>query len=369
MLSAISQYSKGGTGNRICRENLSQNRCVLVDRVATVLLLCEPADEPCLVESVQSTVARWSMKLYFVDAFAERPLCGNPAPVIFEADGLSDNDKQRLAREFNASETVFVSRSQSADFRLQFFTPRMEVDLCGHGTIGAFWVLASTGAIRMPDPNENVIQVLQETRAGVLPVDIHFGADEQPQAIMMHQQRPVFQNPSVDRRLMAEILGLPTDDLREDLPILNVSTGRAKLMVPVHSRNALFAAAPDFKRMTELCAATATNGVHVFSFETRDPASTTTARHFAPTAGVNEDLVTGIAAGALGCYLVRYAPDFGQSRRHHHFCMEQGYNFEREGKVIVDIETMSEAITAVRVGGLARILFQTTFPLEQGAAR
>lgn len=305
------------------------------------------------------------MRLYFVDAFAERKLSGNPAPVLCDADGLSDADKQRIARELNASETIFVSRSEVADFKVQFFTPWHEIDLCGHGTVGAFWVLASTGRVGSSHRAEGVVQVRQETRAGVLPVDIHYSPDGKLRKVMMYQQTPVFQAPSLDRALIADILKTPADELVDDLPILNVSTGRAKLMVPVRSQGALQAIAPDFERMADLCTKLGTNGFHVFTFETRHAESITTARHFAPTAGVNEDLVTGNAAGALGCYLVRHYRGLAPHQGRYSFLMEQGYNFGREGKVYVDIDQAGDAIASVRVGGTAVILFESVFSLDE----
>ncbi len=305
------------------------------------------------------------MKLYFVDAFAERKLSGNPAPVVCDADALSAADKQRIARELNASETVFVSGSEVADFKVQFFTPRHEVDLCGHGTVGAFWVLASTGRLGAPRRAGEVVQVRQETRAGVLPVDIHYSPDGKLRKVMMHQQAPVYQAPSLDHELIADILKIPADELLDDPPILNVSTGRAKLMVPVRSQAVLQAVAPDFGRMADLCTKLGSNGFHVFTFDTRHVESITAARHFAPTAGVNEDLVTGIAAGALGCYLVRYCPGRVPCQDRHSFLMEQGYNFGRESRVYVDVDQSADTITSVRVGGTAVILFEAPFSLDE----
>jgi trans-2,3-dihydro-3-hydroxyanthranilate isomerase len=301
------------------------------------------------------------MKLFFADAFAEKALSGNPAPVVCDADHLSDADKQRLAKELNASETVFVSRSEVADFKLRFFTPKHEIDLCGHGTVGAFWVLASTGRIASAT---STVQVRQETRAGVLPVDVHFSPNGRVQKIMMHQKPPTFQEHRLDRALVAEVLRIRTDDIWDELPIQSVSTGRMKLMVPVLSQRALYAIDPDYDRMARLCEEVGTNGFHVFTFETHDPKSITVARHFAPTAGVNEDVVTGNAAGALGCYLVTHGGKRVPQSDKHSFVMEQGHNLDRAGKVYVDIEQAGEEITRVRVGGTAVILFETDLALE-----
>jgi trans-2,3-dihydro-3-hydroxyanthranilate isomerase len=302
------------------------------------------------------------MKLHFTDAFSARALRGNPAPVVCGADRLSDTDKQRLARELNASETVFVSDSDVADFRVQFFTPRQEIALCGHGTVGAFWVLASIGRVGATHP---VARVTQETRAGILPVDIHFSPSGTVQKIMMHQVRPTFHYPSQDRVLIAAILGIQPGDILDELPVLNVSTGREKLMVPVRNQQALYDINPDYARMAQLCLDMETHGFHVFTFDTRHSESITTARHFAPTAGVNEDIVTGSAAGALGCYLVKHYPHLAPDQTSYRFVMEQGHNFDREGRVLVAIEQQHDEISSVQVGGTAVILFETPLSLDE----
>ncbi len=86
---------------------------------------------------------------------------------------------------------------------------------------------------------------------------------------------------------------------------------------------------------------------------------------FCSTAGVSEDLVTGIAAGALGCYLLRNCPDRVPRQDRHSFLMEQGYNFGREGRVYVDVDQSADTITSVRVGGTAVILFEAPFSLDE----
>jgi trans-2,3-dihydro-3-hydroxyanthranilate isomerase len=284
---------------------------------------------------------------------------------VCDAERLAEADMRRIARELNASETIFVSASQVADFRLRFFTPRHEIDLCGHGTIGAFWVLASFGRIT---PARPVVRVTQETRAGILPVDVHFAPDGRVAKVMMHQKLPTFEDPRLDRSPIAEILRIQAGDILAELPLLNVSTGRAKLMVPVRSKQVLYAIDPDFSRMATLCEKIGTNGFHVFTFDTHDAGSITTARHFAPTAGVNEDVVTGIAAGALGCYLVKHGPH-PAPRPIHSFVMEQGHNLDRAGKVHVEIEQTEDEITAVKVGGTAVILFEAEFSPWDDAPR
>lgn len=74
-----------------------------------------------------------------VDAFTNRPLYGNPAAVVFDADEISGETMQRIAREMNLSETVFILKptSSAADYRVRIFTPMNELPFAGHPTIAA----------------------------------------------------------------------------------------------------------------------------------------------------------------------------------------------------------------------------------------
>ena len=81
----------------------------------------------------------------------------------------------------NLSETVFISENSVADFRVQFFTPKQETALCGHGTIAAFWVLGSVGKIANL---EGIITVKQETHTGILPIEVYFDKNKMPYSKM-----------------------------------------------------------------------------------------------------------------------------------------------------------------------------------------
>src|SRR5438067_13631590 len=105
-----------------------------------------------------------TLAAYKVDAFTTEPFTGNPAGVVPHADGLSDRDMQRIAREMNLSETAFVlpSAAPGAAMRLRYFTPATEVPLCGHATVATFHLLAELGTLRAP----TALRI--ETKAGVL---------------------------------------------------------------------------------------------------------------------------------------------------------------------------------------------------------
>src|SRR5579872_7386950 len=105
--------------------------------------------------------------LYLVDAFTKKKFQGNPAGVVLNADGLSDKDMQNIAREINCSETAFVlsPSDPSHDVWIRYFTPKVEVPICGHATIAAHYVRAKELGL-------SHVRVMSKTDAGILPVDI-----------------------------------------------------------------------------------------------------------------------------------------------------------------------------------------------------
>lgn len=297
-------------------------------------------------------------KLYWVDAFTDKPFNGNAAVIIIDADDISDEKKQEIARELNLSETVFISKSEVADFKVQFFTPKQETALCGHGTIGAFWLLSAINKIKKC--SDGFVSVTQETKAGILPIDVYFDSNQIPQKVMMYQTLPDFNKTEIDTTQIADILGIYTDDFESHYPLKIVSTGRPKLFIPIKNRDVLYGIKPNFDRMTDYCIQQSITGFHLFVFDTHFSGSITTARHFAPVAGVNEDPVTGIAAGALGCYL----SEFGKDNILLSFQMEQGFNLGRNGIIHVEISKEDQLYKSVKVGGKACILFNTEIKLD-----
>ena len=113
--------------------------------------------------------------------------------------------------------------------------------------------------------------------------------------------------------------------------------------------------------MADYCNRKSITGFHLFTFDTHFSNSITTARHFAPSAGVNEDPVTGIAAGALGCYLSEYGKRADDTS--FNFQMEQGFNMGRNGIVHVEINMEDQQYESVKVGGKACMLFNTEIRL------
>lgn len=219
--------------------------------------------------------------LYIVDAFAEKPFSGNPAAVCLLLDGDRPDDwKQSLAAEMSLSETAFVTRGEDAAekiFGLRWFTPTTEVNLCGHATLASAHVLWEEGIV---PPSENIVF---ETKSGQLAaartadgVSLDFPAVNPEPAVL-----PVE---------LAE--GLGTNPL-------TVRKAGEDFLVELASPEAVEYLAPDMSALKRLdcrgVIVTARGG------EGADFVS----RFFAPSAGIDEDPVTGSAHCALGVYWAR----------------------------------------------------------------
>ncbi|MBK5239726.1 PhzF family phenazine biosynthesis protein [Clostridium sp.] len=292
--------------------------------------------------------------IYSVNAFSDMPLGGNPAGVVPNAIGLNYNDMLSIAREMNLSETAFIFPLQNdeSDYEVKFFTPTQEVDLCGHATIASFFALASKGVITGTD---NIKIINQKTKAGILPVELHF-KDSKIQSIMMTQSKPKFVFNVKPVGELAEIMGLKVSDIGIDgytLVPQAVSTGLTDIILPVKSLSTLKAINPNFAKLTEYSKNLNITGVHAFTLETEEESSTLACRNFGPAVGINEESATGTSNGALGAYLVEN--DVLKFKNNITIICEQGYYMNRPSKIIVSLIGSKDNLI-VKVGGKAIIV-------------
>lgn len=211
--------------------------------------------------------SRASIPLYLVDAFAEKPFTGNPAAVCLLAEWPDDGWLQNVAAELKHSETAFV-RARQAEFELRWFTPAVEVDLCGHATLASAFVLWQSGAVPAGTP------VNFSTRSGTLRARKRNGSIELDFPLGIQEPCPAPEG-------LLEALGVAAT---------YVARGRFDYLVELASEAELRSMAPDFRRL----AAVDCRGVIVTARSSREPYDFVS-RFFAPAAGVDEDPVTGSA--------------------------------------------------------------------------
>lgn len=276
-----------------------------------------------------------------VNAFTESLEGGNPAGVVLDSPDLTDEQMKHISKVLSVSETAFVFPSKKADYKIRFLSPDVEVDLCGHATIATFFTMALEGVFSQ---NINTV-ITQETKSGVLPVDIYF-SDETVDRVMMTQATPRYKDICLDISILADSLNISVDEIDNSLPKQIVSTGLFTLPLCVKSFDILKAINPDFEKIKKLCSRFGVGSFHLFTFDTIESNSTYHARNFAPVYGVNEDPVTGTANGAVCSYLLK-----NKIVKDRNLICEQGDIMGRPGRVFVEID-----IDEVKVGGKARIV-------------
>ena len=212
------------------------------------------------------------LPFFQVDAFADGPFTGNPAAVMPLDHWLDDSTMQAIAAENNLSETAFTvpSEMEGSDYDLRWFTPAMEVPLCGHATLAAAHILMRADAVRFA------------TQSGILTVSRD--AEEE----LLKLDLPAAKLTEVSEPEACVALGLPPR------PLWLADGCNDSIIVPVESEEEVRAVAPDFAalgKIHRMAIVTAPGGE-------QDIAS----RVFVPYAGINEDPVTGSAHAALVPY-------------------------------------------------------------------
>jgi len=295
-----------------------------------------------------------------VDAFTKTAFAGNPAGVVTAAEGLSDEQMQLIAREMNLSETAFVLSARpaggpattvSADLRLRWFTPTMEVDLCGHATIATFHALCEEGKFGLAAVGSH--QRRLETRSGVLTVQVENSGDGSPR-ILFSLPVPKFEPVQQGIDKLCRALHLDRKELHPDLPVVKhwVNT-----ILPVKRLKTVLKLQPDFTAVKKVSEELNVYGLTPLTLETVEPESKVHIRFFGPRVGVNEDPVTGAAQGSVGVYLFEQGVLQGDEEILS-YIGEQGDAIDRPGRVLVRVHQKADKVTGVEIGGYAVTVFE-----------
>ncbi len=287
-------------------------------------------------------------RFYTLDVFTTARFEGNPLAVITDGDGLSNDEMQAIAREMNLSETVFVQKptEDNALARLRIFTTREELKLAGHPVIGTWFLLAELGVV---PAQEGGVHVLQQTGAGILPVEIRF-KDGRPQRVTMTQKEAAFRPAKINKKALAAALGLSPKDLDPNLEPEYVSTGIFNLMAPLRNRAALGKIAINMLALRKLLGKNATMA-YCFTGAGNGKVFSRGILPWEPY----EDAATGSAAGSLGAYLVRH----GKLSPGHMLSILQGEEMGRPSHIEVEV-TQSGKKLVPRVSGAAVKVFEGT---------
>jgi trans-2,3-dihydro-3-hydroxyanthranilate isomerase len=274
-----------------------------------------------------------------VDVFTDRPLEGNALAVFTDAREIPEDMLQRLARETNLSETVYVyPGEQGGHAKIRIFTPTTEVPFAGHPTLGTAFVLG--GPLQLEE-------IRLETGAGVIPVRLE---REGARITFGWMTQPV---PTVSEYAAADELLAALGVEGSTLPIEVYDNGLQHVFVALGSEEEVAALEPD---MTALARLPDVLGVNCFAGE----GTRWKTRMFAPGGGVPEDPATGSAAGPLACHVARHGRiAFGDEIE-----ISQGAEIKRPSKLYARVEGSPEQISKVEVGGSAVIVARGEFKLD-----
>lgn len=307
--------------------------------------------------------AKRTLKFYQADVFTDEPFGGNPVAVVTDAAGLTDEEMQKVAREMNLSETVFVlpPGDQKAAAKVRIFTPKQEIPFAGHPILGTFHLLAALKKVPLTEP---ITQLHYECNIGIFPIELraHKG---QILRVVMTQPKPEFlgRMETPDSLLdLAKALGMDRREIIDaKFPVEVVSTGLPVIIVPVRTLTAVRSINPNHTLITELCARFGANGIMVFTTVTVDEFSTVHTRMFAAPVGIPEDPATGSASGALGAYLVQNG--VVEVAITTEIISEQGYEMDRPSRIIIQVESDDDIIQEVKVGGEVVMVIEGTITL------
>lgn len=283
------------------------------------------------------------LRYHVLDVFTEQQFNGNPLAVVFDADALTTAQMQRIAREFNLSETVFVLTPtiENALSRLRIFTPVREMAFAGHPTIGSACLLSELGFA--PQGEDEVFVV--EEGIGPVPVRVRRAAGRPTYAELTAAQLPEF-GPAPPDDVLAAMLGLQIEDIgSEGERPRAASCGLPFTLVPVRSPEVLAGIQLDTALWSAHLAGQWAAEIYVYA---RGYEGELRARMFAPALGMGEDPATGSAAAALAGALATDSP-IVEGRLQ--WVVHQGLEMGRPSQLHVAAERSGSAVTAVRVGG------------------
>jgi trans-2,3-dihydro-3-hydroxyanthranilate isomerase len=291
------------------------------------------------------------LRFHTLDVFTDEAFGGNPLGVFPDAAHLPTTLMQKIARQMNLSETVFLGPPETdhGTARVRIFTPAVEVPFAGHPTVGSAIFLASRGAGH--DAAGDAVTLVLEENVGPVPVDVTLSNGRPVFARFTTAMLPEHRPCPHDVVALAAMVGLEAADLLTGgLAPEMVSCGLPYLIVPVRSLEAIRRAVLDTARWRSMVADGWAHHVYLVCPEAEGEGVDYHVRMFAPGSGVPEDPATGSAAAALGGYLSRVD---GSREGELSWTVEQGIECGRPSLLYVEADRAGGATSAVRVGGCA----------------
>lgn len=278
-----------------------------------------------------------------VNAFIDGEIGGNPAGVVVDANILTADQKLKVAQQVGLSETAFVSASDTATIKLEFFTPMRQIPHCGHATIATFSLLRQLGVVGEGHLSKETID---GNRDILVEGEMAFMEQRAP------RYTPVAVTSELGSRVIAS-LGIAPAQLLSGVAPLVVNTGNAFLLVGLSDERSVAELRPHLNLVESLSDELDLIGYYVFSTTTKVQGRHAGARMFAPRFGISEEAGTGMAAGPLACLLHDY---LGIGDRE--IFIEQGWLMQPPSPSVIKVvlEIANGKISRLMAGGYARTI-------------
>lgn len=287
---------------------------------------------------------------HILDVFTERRFSGNPLAVVLGADGLTDDQMQAIAAEFNLSETVFLLPSErpAHSAKMRIFTPRNEVPFAGHPTIGTATLLAELQGAPAHNGEKDALIILEQN-IGTVRVGVRLRDGAPPFAELDAPKLPAEPGELPPADLLAAGLGLlPSEVGFENHRPISFAAGNTFAFIPIASLDAIRRARVNGAHWERAFDQPGLVGAYLYTRQCEHTAHAFHARMFAPQAGIPEDPATGSAAVGLAGVVHHFdaLPD-GTYKR----VIEQGHAMGRPSQIVMTLAVAGGKLTSVRIGG------------------
>nr|WP_137830056.1 PhzF family phenazine biosynthesis protein [Methylobacterium sp. L1A1] len=300
-----------------------------------------------------------------LDVFTGTPLAGNPLAVVLDSDGLDEATMQSIAREFNLSETVFVSAPAEGRHRaaLRIFTPARELPFAGHPTVGTALLLALRDRSERAEVEAaDAVAFGLEERIGTVSCVVEADADGRSgRARFKLPVLPTYLGEAPKAEALAAALGLSHSEIgfHRHHPSRH-SAGPAFAFVPLASRDALDRARIDEAGLARLFRREA-DALYLYALDPEGIGHQYQARMFAPRLGVREDPATGSAAAAFAGVLMQFEP-LGDGT--HDVLIRQGIAMGRPSAIALQLVITEGALRSAEIGGAAVLIAEGTLHVD-----
>lgn len=273
------------------------------------------------------------MQVYLYSVFSNNEDGGNPCAVVNNSVALTDDQMQKIATSLDLPETIFIIKESQKIF-LRFFASKGELPLCVHGGLAAAYKIFNDGY------RGERLSIFTYKESKEL---IFLNNSPIISMVIERNQAKILPN-FIEKESVTNFLNLPVAQIDKNSPLGIASIGSPKLLIPVISRKVLFSITPNNETISQWSKDNKVNGVYVYSKETINAESDFVARNFNPLFSANEDIATGVAAGALAVLLEE------NNKLNKNFSIEQGFNLQKPSLIKVTLSP-----NTIQIGGKVKI--------------